>query len=113
VRAYSAMSLFGLLTKKDIAYSAMSLFGLLTKKRHCLFGDVFFLGCPVGLEPTTFRTTSTSMDCLATHLYIVVSDVDSSNFTFFSLNFLFIREKYVPLQNNNRHYYNGHYHFEL
>ena len=29
---------------------------------------------PVGLEPSTFRTTSTFTDCWATHLYIVVSE---------------------------------------
>ena len=48
---------FGLLTKKDIAF------------RRCLS-----VGCPVGLEPTTFRTTSTFTNCLTTRLYIVVSE---------------------------------------
>ena len=44
--------------KKDIAFSAMSLcsLGITHKKKTLLFSDVSF-GCPMGLEPMTFRTT--------------------------------------------------------
>ena len=47
----------------------------LNKKKCCNCLIISTLeGCPVGLEPTTFRTTSTFTDCWATHLYIVVSE---------------------------------------
>ena len=60
--------------KKDIANSnAYFCFALLTKKRHCLTAMSPF-GCPDGLEPSTFRTTSTFTNCLTTRLYIVVSE---------------------------------------
>ena len=66
----------GLLTKKRHCFSAMSLcsLGITHKKKTLLFSDVSFarldcsqkktllfsdvsFGCPMGLEPMTFRTT--------------------------------------------------------
>ena len=44
------------------------------QKKTLPYGDVFLLGCPDGLEPSTFRTTSTFTNCLTTRLYIVVSE---------------------------------------
>ena len=42
----------------------------------CLLGfpDSIYLGCPDGLEPSTFRTTSHNTDFQQTPLYIAVSE---------------------------------------
>ena len=40
-----------------------------SQKKTLPFGDVFFRGCPDGLEPSTFRTTSTDADSLGVPLY--------------------------------------------
>gem|GEM_PF-3202838 len=49
---------FGITHKKRHCFSAMSLcsLGAAHKKKTLLFSDVSF-GCPMGLEPMTFRTT--------------------------------------------------------
>ena len=43
------------------------------KKRHCL-SAMSLEGCPDGLEPSTFRTTSHNTDFQQTPLYIAVSE---------------------------------------
>ena len=42
--------------KKTLPFGDVSC--ALSQKKTLPFGDVFLLGCPDGLEPSTFRTTS-------------------------------------------------------
>ena len=44
------------------------------KSRKLFTYRTLTFGCPDGLEPSTFRTTSTFTNCLTTRLYIVVSE---------------------------------------
>ena len=58
INALRAERMFLIAHKKRHCFSAMSLcsFGITHKKKTLLFSDVSF-GCPMGLEPMTFRTT--------------------------------------------------------